>query len=804
MRKKSKAKAWWAGVAFAAMLLLAVFLIYYVEASLPVFEASAATDLNESIKVTVTPSISKPSLWAAAWRVGSTQVSTVSLGITVQATGTNVANPKLTYYVKAANPSRTNSKIYLSGLQVPIYFGQNFGNSTGSMSIDSHLQDLGLSTSCDQTVDYLVYVQLQATGTISGQALTATIQETVFSTVTYDYGGLTSSLFTYTATADSYVCDQAPTTNYGTATNLYAGAYGSIGTCYTLLKFDITQPGTILAGYLYVNCYTYTGSGTVTAYRVTGDWTELGVTWNNKPSYDTSKSASVSISSTGYKCWTVTSLFPSTNTPQFISFCLIGPVNNIFGFYSRESTSNQPPKLMVSIQYIDWSMSIQWANQPLSLIAVPVARLLVSVSLIGFAGLIIVTQISKGRKALWALVLALILLVIGCHVGSASAAAQLAEIPEKWKAGDTALYITSFPFPVYETVGNVTLEVPQKVMGDLIVSLVVWNVSGADPIRIAIDGKDQDLLMGEGFYTCTYSLKPGSHSITIYNSLKIFEQSAFIVEEAPQPILIPISEFMEKLKAERETVIRNCVIAATAGVPVGFWVKRKTKIRTDWILPMPGLLLGIGFLKLPDLYMLLPFASTLILTYYLCPDFAKWLTLAQIKADALDLSVKLPVDKDHVILGISPRYWKQGFIHKKRLQVVDTLPDVLGTSLIKLNLEDKICDCIILDPEKGVSASEDSITIYGKPALRKALQDSGIVEKLAFELKTSKVEARVAKDLIEEMAVLGAIDLKKALQSPLRAMLESRLKSFTGLFVSQAHKTEQEGEKHGENQKEIK
>jgi len=830
MKNRKNRKKLWAGAAFALMLIIAISLIYYVEASAPNFEASASSNMGESIKITVKPVISKPSLWTAYWRVGTTQVSTVNVGIQVQVSGTNVINPKITYYVKgqvieysgilsspvkpetsqtmllaAASPAVgiiIHSYKFVSGSNVPVSLGQTFSNSTGSMSIDTHLQKIGVDYTCDQTVDYYVYCQVQATGAISGQTLTATVSETNFASIYYDYGGLVTTTKNYIAVADTFVNSGAPISNFGTQTSIYVGGYmddyNNLYDNWGMFRFNITDSGTITAATLYVYCSNLQSGSIFYVYRITGSWTETGVCWNNKPSYYSGAYAQASPTSIGWVSWNVYSLLPSTSAPQSVSFYMMSS-NFLSVFNSREASSNKP-YLRITLQYIDWSLSFQWANQPLSLIAVPMARILVAFSLIGFAGLIFITQLPRGRKGLWAVIMAFILLFIGCWIATAKAAALPAEIPDKWRAGDTAIYLTSFPFPVYETINNITLEVPQRIQGSLIVSLAVWNVSAVDPLIIAIDGKDVDFLASEGFYTCTYALEPGSHSITIYNSLKVFEQAAFIVEQAPQPILIPISEFLEKLKAERETVIRNCLLAAAAGVPVGFWLKRKTKIRTDWILPIPGLMLGIGFFKLPDLYVLLPFASTLVLTYYLCPDFAKWLALAQVKADSLDLSLKLPVDKDQVILGISPRFFRHGFMLKKRLQVVDTLPDVLGSSLIKLNLEDKTCDCIILDPEKGIETSEEAITIYGKPALRKALQDSGIVEKLASELKTAKIEARVSKDLIEEMAVLGAIDLKKVLQSPLRSMLEGRLKSFTGILVNHAHKNEG-GVEGGEKEK---
>ena len=66
------------------------------------------------------------------------------------------------------------------------------------MSIDSHLTDLGVSTTLDQTVDYYVYCKVEGDGAISGEHLVAEIQETKFDTITFDYGGTVTDTFELT------------------------------------------------------------------------------------------------------------------------------------------------------------------------------------------------------------------------------------------------------------------------------------------------------------------------------------------------------------------------------------------------------------------------------------------------------------------------------------------------------------------------------------------------------------------------------------------------------------------------------
>ena len=93
---------------------------------------------------------------------------------------------------------------------------------------------------------------------------------------------------------DSYVNGDHPDTNYGTATNMYMGAY-QVGTDYTFIKFDrtdanIPNPEYILKAELgfYVS-YDGTGAGgTVLTFRpCDADWAEGTITYNNMPAATT-------------------------------------------------------------------------------------------------------------------------------------------------------------------------------------------------------------------------------------------------------------------------------------------------------------------------------------------------------------------------------------------------------------------------------------------------------------------------------------------------------------------------------------
>lgn len=788
-------------LAAALILLMAGLGVLVLADTTPEYTASASTNLGENISLRLVPVQGLPSAWTMAWRVGTTPVSTVNIGIQVQPTGANVVNPRLTYYIKAV--CGTNSKHILRGTNVGVTLGSVFSNSTGSMSIDSHLQSLGVSTSQDQTVTYYIYARLEAQGAVSGQTLVAEVQEQVFSTVLYDYGGIVTIARSYVAVADSYVKSTTPNTNYGVESVRMEN--DTNGICLVYVKFNVVDSGNVTSAYLLCTPTSFTiSSGAYRDIRIgtaSSSWTETGITWNNKPSVTWRKYYNFG---SDYPAWINVSINNPT-IPNNLTYVLGTTYadTKIVYLASREQSDYFKPTLYLTIQTINWALSWAWANQPLSLIAVPVARLMVTLSLLCFAGLILYAA-GRGSKISLAAALAFVLLAVLLGLGVAYAAETVnpMPVPEKWQAGETAIYLQSFPFPAFEYINGTAVEKPAEVVGDLMLSLAVFNATENMPVLIKIDGQDTWQLCGEGFYSLQCSLSPGMHSLVVYCPIKIFEETVFYVKPKPVTPLMPLEEFMKRLEQQRNEIVTRSLVAAAAGVPVGYYIKRKIiKIRTGWVSPLPCAMMVVGYWKMPDLYMLLFAGATLFITYYLPFDFARRLVLARFKANNIDFDLKLPVDEDgEVIVGISPRNWRHGFIRKKRLEIVETLHDVLGSSLTTMTFDGRTYDCIILDPlmEKPVEHYPDRIVVYGKPTLRAALLDSQVLEKVAEALKKALLENRVAKDLIDEMAEMGAIDLKSTLQSPLRQMLENKIAEFTTVMVKNVEKPEVNGE--NENQ----
>jgi len=336
------------------------------------FEASVTNDYGESLSVKVVADSGRPPfLWYLAWRVGNNPVTTVNIGIMIIPSGTNIGNLKVTYYIKGV--SGANSKKFLSATSLSATSGQQITNSTGNVDIDTHLSQLGLSTTQDQTVNYIVYCKVEGTGLISGETLVAEVAETQFDSVFYDYG--IEATGTVYPIDDSYVRSDKPGTNYD-GNNLYTGIY--LGVNYrAFIKFNLTDyPGISQASlHLFIGDYFgSTGTHDFTVYEVDDDsWTETSITWNNQPTVGSSISTvSINVIYAQWHSWDVTS-YAQLEAGSLMSLCLKeNPANLCYGavFCDREHSADP----YLELTYLDYSANWSWFNLPLSVVSLPIGQ----------------------------------------------------------------------------------------------------------------------------------------------------------------------------------------------------------------------------------------------------------------------------------------------------------------------------------------------------------------------------------------------------------------------------------------------
>jgi len=344
------------------------------------------TSAGEELELKIEASM-RPSFWqylgdqfTLAWRVGTTQKSTVNIRFTITVTGTNIANTATAYfYVEARDSSGSptyRELDYSSGTTITVGSATTF--ETGSISIDTHLSHMyGSAPTVDKTVDYYLWCKVEVTGLISGQKLTAELPVQKFDSVLYDYGVTKSSSTTLYVSKDTQVLSYYPDTNYGTATSAEFGLSTS-KQAWTLIAFDLSAlPDTMspTSMSLFMDCVlarsSYPSGYTGRIYRLTDNsWGETTVTWNTKPPYDSSKYVSFSLStstSVDYNI-NVLSLWDPSCAGKSIGFVIkieaptpdVNYYNN--AICTKEGSTTNCAKLTIAYNYIDWSASWSWLN----------------------------------------------------------------------------------------------------------------------------------------------------------------------------------------------------------------------------------------------------------------------------------------------------------------------------------------------------------------------------------------------------------------------------------------------------------
>ena len=158
------------------------------------------------------------------------------------------------------------------------------------------------------------------------------------------------------AAADTYVGDASPTTNFGRSTGLDVKTAGAGSNRDAYFKFDVlTLPTSGLASVKLRFNATLSAAGRVATSVFTvadTDWTETGMTWNNRPALGQSL-GSVTVASTG-AFWhevAVTDYLKAQRAAgkRFVTLALHNPQSSgpKIRVNSREAASDRPELVVV-------------------------------------------------------------------------------------------------------------------------------------------------------------------------------------------------------------------------------------------------------------------------------------------------------------------------------------------------------------------------------------------------------------------------------------------------------------------------
>lgn len=140
-------------------------------------------------------------------------------------------------------------------------------------------------------------------------------------------------------TKDASVNVAWPNNNYGSSDTMHCCETAS-NIWRTLVGFDISSidVSTVTAAQLIIYCYD-NDDLTVRAQRITGTWTESGVTWNSKPSVTSTNSTTLSCTTNGWKSFNILSMLQDQTGDEFGVQLSNTSYPGFTDFYSKEYSS---------------------------------------------------------------------------------------------------------------------------------------------------------------------------------------------------------------------------------------------------------------------------------------------------------------------------------------------------------------------------------------------------------------------------------------------------------------------------------
>jgi len=161
---------------------------------------------------------------------------------------------------------------------------------------------------------------------------------------------------------DAYVTEKYPDNNFGNSTALHVGYYSSLHSKYlSYLYFDmdffLPTNAVVTSAFLRLHQYDFTGTETIPIdlYRVTSDWEESNITWNNQPdsSSDVEYTTNVSSSSGTWSSWSIRDLVKAWLDGSNVNYGILlksvnEPATNMASFVSSDSSDALSPQLVIN------------------------------------------------------------------------------------------------------------------------------------------------------------------------------------------------------------------------------------------------------------------------------------------------------------------------------------------------------------------------------------------------------------------------------------------------------------------------
>ena len=288
----------------------------------------------------------------------------------------------------------------------------------------------------------------------------------------------------------------------------------------------------------------------------------------------------------------------------------------------------------------------------------------------------------------------------------------------EWISGQVAVHIFTFPSD------GATLK-----QNTITVQIAVWGTNQDRPVYLILDGEEAARIETPGYYRYEWDLA-GSHHITFRDDYTLFKTAQFNIAPPPPPIpVIPVAEFNEKLEKQFTQVVLMVSLASAIGVLSGVQLKKRTKIMSEWTLaPLSGLFL-IGAIRLPELYYLVSFSLVTGLTYIVARGYAREQAILIAEKGVLDITSLTLDDDNYQIQDIGPRYWRTGFIKKRRV-VLKNHKHPIDLDLhggIFQNIKIRL---VTVKGHDSIVEQDGQLVIKCAPELAQALVDSDVIERL--------------------------------------------------------------------------
>ena len=159
--------------------------------------------------------------------------------------------------------------------------------------------------------------------------------------------------------------------------------------------------------------------------------------------------------------------------------------------------------------------------------------------------------------------------------------------------------------------------------------------------------------------------------------------------------------------------------------------------------------------------MLIPYGLGAALVYWMARDYADYMAITVMGEGGIETDVYPLDDEGRVILDVGPRHFDQGFMHVKKIELID------NRFPINFRFKGTLLRCVTIEGLDSIEETPDKITVQCAPALARNLSEADVIEKIQNQLADTRFKLIFMERALRSVVAHAIAEMEEVIEDNL-------------------------------------